>query len=387
MFPQTPQDTRRHCDRRANNDAEESDMAGTPGPSSERKKPVCHTCGYPMAGHKRPHGSPVCPRDSASPTRSLSKTPSAISDSPSPPPERDTVGRFVSPPSLLSRIGPYDVRYSEEPTLSERSSPEEFRFSPTPSGYWHRRNPNWVEPEHYAHMSMHQVPQRGETLASWNSTELDEPDEPVAGPSGLHRYRGHSGFSEERGMSEETRSPSVEEVCPDDASSVASSQDTVSPAPSQFARLSRQISSVLGRTTPFATVYAVSRDKAPAVEYAAQRHNMRTRRVQRRNTVKAEPTSPGSRLGTDDTVSSEGSLRVIVARDSMAADEVAARYNAPARMATREPYDYDAGLVQELNERVGTYPINPYMIRPNFCDVIIAGVVSAFCAVYFLSVM
>ncbi|KAH9899550.1 hypothetical protein C8Q73DRAFT_680243 [Cubamyces lactineus] len=356
-------------------------MAGTPGPSSERKKPICHTCGHPMTGHKRPNGSPVCPRDSASPARSPSKTPSAISDSPSLSPERDTFGRFVSPPSLLDRISPYNVRYSEESTLSERSSPEDFRFSPTPSGYWHRRNPNWVEPEHYSRMPVHQVPQRGETMASWNTTELDEP---VAGPSGLNRYR--SGFNEEREVSERTQSPSVQEVNPDDASSVAS-QDTASPSPSQFARLSRQISSVLGRTTPFVTVYAVSRDKAPAVEYAAQQQNMRTRRVRRHNTVKAEPTSPGVRLGTDNTASSDGSLRVIVARDSMAAEEVAARYNAPARTAPREPYDYDTGLVQELNERVGTYPINPYMIRPNFCDVIIAGVVSAFCAVYFLSVM
>ncbi|KAI0331323.1 hypothetical protein GY45DRAFT_1360960 [Cubamyces sp. BRFM 1775] len=361
-------------------------MAGTPGPSSERKKPTCHTCGHPMAGHKRPNGSPVCPRDSASPARSLSQTPSAFSNSPSVSPERETVGRLMSPQSLLQRISPSNVRYSEGPTLSERSSHEDSRFSPTPSGYLHRRNPNWVEPEHYARMPAHQVPQRGETIASWYSTELDEPDEPVAGPSGLHRYGSWSGFSEEPEGSEVSQSPSVEEVYPDDVS--AGSQDTVSPPPSQFTRMSRQISQVLSRaSTPLATIYAVSKEKAPAVERAARKYNMPTRRIRHRKTVKAEPSSPGNRLGDGDAASSEGSLRVIVARNSAAADEVAARYGAPARMASREPYDYDAGLVQELNERVGTYPVNPYMIRPNFCDVIIAAVVSAFCAVYFLSAM
>ncbi|KAL6309755.1 hypothetical protein BKA93DRAFT_282238 [Sparassis latifolia] len=35
--------------------------------SPSRKRPVCHSCGSPMAGHKRPNGIPVCPTGATPP--------------------------------------------------------------------------------------------------------------------------------------------------------------------------------------------------------------------------------------------------------------------------------------------------------------------------------
>ncbi|KAI0355305.1 hypothetical protein OH77DRAFT_1479745 [Trametes cingulata] len=332
-----------------------------PGASSARRKPVCHACGTPMTGHKRPHGSPVCPRDSASPSPSPSPSASRSRTSKSP------AYQPAKPPSLLSRLGP--VVDSEDVT-----------FSPTPSGFWHRRNPNWVDPEHYARIpshAAHTVPRRGETVASWNSTELDED----AAAASVH--------------GESPEAEYVESDCED-----ADSQRTVSPAPSSgsFSSLRRGMSKLFSRGTRLASVYTAPSEEVAVIEQVAQERGLAATAVRRRPLVKAEPPSPSSHLDDDhashSTLVRENSWLVYVGRDRSAVDALAASHAAATSAAPhaavppeREPYDYDAGLVGERNERVGAFPVNPRDIRQNYCDVIIAAVVSAFCAVWFLSLM
>ncbi|KAI0776152.1 hypothetical protein BD413DRAFT_526847 [Trametes elegans] len=328
----------------------------TPGTLASRKKPVCHTCGYPMAGHKRPNGSPVCPRESASPSpsqsrsRSLSRTPA-----------RDS----TEPPSLLSRISPPGVT-----------------FSPTPSGYWHRQNPNWVVPEHYARIpshAVHHVPQRGDTVGSWESTELDEP------PA---RFSVQARLPPAFPQAEED--DEIEEIDPaEDDSEDADTQRTVSPAPSNsFSRLTRGFSKILGRSV--AKVYSAPSEDVVAIEHAAREQGLHTGVARRRATVKAEPLSPAGQLSSSSpsTLSREDSWWIFVGRDRAAVNALTVSHAAPTTATTaREPYDFDAGLVAERNEKVGTYPADPRTVRQNYCDVIVAGIVSAFCVVWLLSYM
>ncbi|KAI9000724.1 hypothetical protein BD414DRAFT_472546 [Trametes punicea] len=329
--------------------------------SSGRKKPTCHSCGHPMAGHKRPNGSPVCPRNTAS----LSPYPSP---SPTPSSRRRSVSMIPTnypdrPQSLLSRISPADVR-----------------FSPTPSGYWHRQNPNWTEPEHYARIpshAPHQMPRRGETVAPWESTELNDS---VAGSP----PRGDSeppGFGEEEDWSQE-----VQEDEADDADSLRA----VSPAPSNgFARFSQHLVKMLGHSTPVVAEYSAPSHEVFSIEHAAQEEGLYSRIERRRTIVKAEPASPEGKLDEPSrSIAREGSWRIFVGRDRSTVDDRATSY--ATRRATpppHEPYDYSTGLIAERNERVGTFPIDPRMIRQNFCDVIIAAVLSAVCVVLFLSYM
>ncbi|CDO73831.1 hypothetical protein BN946_scf185015.g160 [Trametes cinnabarina] len=357
MRPQvSPQDTHRRQEPESDNEIM----------LSSRKKPVCHSCGHPMEGHKRPNGSPICPRDSATPSpspsplanrssrnRSRSGTP-AHYDTPPPPPR-----------SLLSRISPRDVR-----------------SSPTPSGYWHRQNPNWVEPEHYSRFPQHvpvPLPQRGETPASWQSTELIESVEDLRTPEPEVHYV--------YGDDEEVEEDQLE----DDEGEDTGSQRTVSPPPSRsITRFMSNMASMLGRSTPVTTEYSAPADEVFAIEHAAEKQGLYTR-VVHRPVVKPEPESPSNGLsGRSQSLAREGSWRIFVGRDP---DVVKARAEShvayrPGRSSSpREPYDYDRGLDSQLNERVGTYPVDPRTIRQNFCDVIIAAVISAFCAVWFLSYM
>ncbi|KAI0375957.1 hypothetical protein BV20DRAFT_27983, partial [Pilatotrama ljubarskyi] len=353
MHPQAPQRTRNRY-QEADSDSD-SDHTMVPGTSSARKKPVCHACGTPMAGHKRPNGSPICPRASASPLPSRSR-----------PASKTPARHSAEPPSLLSRLGPSP----QDPDVS---------FSPTPSGFWHRKNPHWVDPEHYARIpthAVHTVPRRGETLASWNSTELDE-SAAAASIYGDRVSPSSHGSEQEEG-----------EYVPSDGED-GSSQRTLSPTPSSgsFSTLRRGLSKILGRGTALASVYAAPSDEVVAIEHAAHERGLTTAAVRRHPLVKAEPPSPSSRLddASSSTLARDKSWLVYVGRDPSAVNALAASHGAPP--PEREPYDFDTGLVAERNERVGTYPVDPRAIRQNYCDVIIAAVVSAFCAVWFLSWM
>ncbi|KAL1939985.1 hypothetical protein VTO73DRAFT_9320 [Trametes versicolor] len=345
----TPQVTRPRRREEDSDSDPDSDQTMTPG-SSSRKKPICHSCGEPMAGHKRPNGSPICPRDSASPS-----------------PPRSRTLQTTTPP-----------RAPGGPTLLSRISPESVRFSPMEDdGYWRRQNPNWVEPAHYARMSSAQAPQRSDTDASWHSTELDE----VAAASPPQGVR----------LSHD----SVEEVEREDVDDSDSDYANTPSQTSSFTAVTRQISKLFGRSTPLASVFSAPSEEVMAIENVAHEHGLSTAVVHRpRAIVKAEPTSPGAAVAgrSRSTLARESSWWVFVGRDRSALDALAGSQarTALAAAATkpeREPYDYDTGLLKEQNESVGAYPVDPRKIRQNFCDVIIAAVVSAFCAVWLLSLM
>ncbi|OSD04535.1 hypothetical protein PYCCODRAFT_1433407 [Trametes coccinea BRFM310] len=361
MYPQVspPQDTRRY---RTPERDDEVMLAG-------RKKPVCQSCGLPMAGHKRPNGSPICPRDSTSTSPPPSPSPQAAYRSSKARARSETPVRYETPAppprSLLSRISPLDVR-----------------AEPTSSGYWRRQNPNWETPEHYTRLPRApaaRVPQRNATPGgSWQSTE---PNESMAGtpPPDVAYYSQNEEEQDEEEDGEDTET-----------------QRSVSPAPSnQFTRFARHMASMLGRSSPVATEYSAAADEVFAIERAARKQGLYTRVVRR--PLKPEPESPDGRLASRaQPIAQESSWRVFIGRDAAIVDRRAESHFAPQPrqptpprevldLTTPEPYDYDKGLNKELNERVGTYPVDPRTIRQNFCDVIIAAVISAFCVVYFLS--
>ncbi|KAI0638491.1 hypothetical protein C8Q77DRAFT_1154126 [Trametes polyzona] len=355
MRPQTPQRARyRRSDEGTDSEPDsDSTMIGTSALSS-RKKPVCQKCGMPMAGHKRPQGSPVCPRGPASPSPARSSC----------SPEASTPSRAShEPPSLLSRISPEHVRY--------RSSS---------SGYYRRQNPNWVEPEHYARMPSHapiQVPRRGETVASWQSTELDVQSDATP-PSGEPVYH-EIDDDEEEYDTEGLNATEFPKVFP---------SVSPSPAPSDsFTRFGRHLSGIFGRSTPVAAVYDAHSGDVMAIEHAAQTEGLATAAVHRpRRAVKAEPTTPGEASGSRTTLGRESSWLVFVGRDGSAVDALAQSQTPVVRLSpTPEPYDYDKGLNRERNERVGAYPVDPRRIHPTFCDMIFLCVFSSFAAVFWLS--
>ncbi|KAF8076795.1 hypothetical protein FPV67DRAFT_433242 [Lyophyllum atratum] len=129
-------------------------MSRTPSPNagSARKKPHCHSCGLPMAGHKRPDGLPLCPVKD----ESLSPPPSYAS----PPPSTQvssthsysslfsgSLSSLASPPVTPPRQRtPSAIR---APVSDSNPSPKRLldpAFDIPESGAWHRRNPNWIDP-------------------------------------------------------------------------------------------------------------------------------------------------------------------------------------------------------------------------------------------------
>ncbi|KIJ69929.1 hypothetical protein HYDPIDRAFT_23085 [Hydnomerulius pinastri MD-312] len=92
--------------------------------ASLRKRPHCHKCGSLMQGHRRKHGTLICPDQ-----QSLFSETAKSHSTPLPSPPASTGG---SPPA----------------TPTPESTPERARggFKPPPGDHWHWRNPNWVSP-------------------------------------------------------------------------------------------------------------------------------------------------------------------------------------------------------------------------------------------------
>ncbi|KAM5534795.1 hypothetical protein V8D89_011511 [Ganoderma adspersum] len=328
-------------------------------PGSTRKKPVCQKCGLPMAGHKRPHGAPICPRDDSAPA------------SPQPAP------RTTFPP---------------------------FEFNPSASGYWERQNPNWTEPESYARQTRpFVVHERG---SSWVSTERDggsqgtpSRQQPFKSPPPIpevidvdaedgieeveHRSVGSQELENE--YAQEYEQPEPAEGDDSDTSSNGSSSTIIK-------RVTRRLSSVIGRGTPLASLYASPREQVSAITTAAEAEGLYTRIVHlnrgsaEATSFKEEPATPVRTFARR-----EGSWMIAVGRDHGA---VNALVNAatPPKPTMRfqsegmlEPYDYDRGLSRELNERVGSYPDDPRWIRNTFFDILVAGAVGGLVVFYCLS--
>ncbi|KDQ64219.1 hypothetical protein JAAARDRAFT_219765 [Jaapia argillacea MUCL 33604] len=104
-----------------------------------RKRPHCHTCGSPMAGHKRRNGTPVCPEDSDSDVDEGTSTQvhhhhtDNLRDE-----EEELLVPNGTPPSP-----PPSPRSSPARGQRRRMVPEV--VIPT-NRSWRRRNPNWVDP-------------------------------------------------------------------------------------------------------------------------------------------------------------------------------------------------------------------------------------------------
>lgn len=328
-------------------------------PGSTRKKPVCQKCGHLMAGHKRPHGVPVCPRDDSAP---------------------------ASPQSA--------ARKTTVP------APMPFDYNPTPSGYWHRPNPNWVEPASYAKQTRsYDVPQRG---PSWVSTERDggsqgtpSRQQPFKSPPPAHEvidvdaeddiqevgreYAG-SHHDEQEYLEEE---PTDE----DDDSDTSSNRSSAT----ILKRVTRRLSSAIGRSTPLASLYSSPREHVPTITTAAHAEGLYTRVVHlNRRPVdgfKEEPSTPVRTFAER-----EHSWMIAMGRDQVAVnalvDSAATPPNPTRRLQPEgvfEPYDYDRGLSRERNEQVGSYPEDPRWIRNTFFDILVAGAVGGLVVFYCLS--
>lgn len=311
-----------------------------------------------MAGHKRPHGAPVCPRD----------------DSASASPQPAT--RKTFPP---------------------------FEFNPTPSGYWERQNPNWAEPASYAKQTRSYVaPERG---PSWVSTERDDSQgtpsrqQPFRSPpparevidvdaeDGIEEVEHKSvGSQETEHEYDHEYEPSEPAEGDDSDTSSNGSSSTI------LKRVTRRLSSVIGRRTPLASIYASPRERVPTITTAAQAEGLYTR-VMHLDRGSVEPTGFKQELATPVRTFAprEGSWMVAVGRDPGAVNALVDAATPPKPTmrlqpgGMLEPYDYDRGFNRERNERVGSYPDDPRSIRNTFFDTLVAGAVGGLVVFYFLS--
>lgn len=104
-----------------------------------RRRPHCHACSLPMAGHKRQDGGMICPT-SVSPSLDCSS-------GPTPPrsfsPESDSPSLASPPLTPPRRVNP-ELPADPQPTRGLRFDEPSFTIPET--GPWHRRNPNWDSP-------------------------------------------------------------------------------------------------------------------------------------------------------------------------------------------------------------------------------------------------
>ncbi|KAI0722355.1 hypothetical protein C8T65DRAFT_629051 [Cerioporus squamosus] len=349
----------------------------SPG-SSSRKKPVCQKCGHLMAGHKRPYGIPVCPRDETAPAEYL--------------PAGDDDDRAPTPTET-------------RPTKPRLSIPD-FTFDPSSSGYWHRANPNWVDRDPPQPNPFQEIPERG---ASWVPTESASgspasparpqrrafPDRPRH--SEVINVDAHEDGEEDEEELAETQSTEDYDYVPDNTSDTQSNVSTSS-SRTIMKRLSRGLSLVLGHSTPLASLYSSPRDEVTAITSAAQGEGLYTRIVHLDQRVKTEPLTP-----TRTTPTRDHSWWVAVGRDRDAVDAIvdAQTPRKPVRRGNTivldpagsrvasveagEPYDFERGLSAELNERIGTFPEDPRKVRNTFIDTLVAGAVGGLVVFYCLS--
>ncbi|KAI0960139.1 hypothetical protein AcW1_004743 [Taiwanofungus camphoratus] len=282
---------------------------------SPRKRPLCHTCGSPMAGHKRPRGSPVCPGLEASP-----------------------------PPSPAGRN-----------PLRRTAAVADFEIPD--SGYWHRRNPNWVERE------ASPVDDEHHSTSSWVHTE---PAEDAAADRAEEQLRDEDKVSGED----------------DDYHSVSDSSSSQSTASSSSVK--RSLTGLLMTSRHLASLFSTPPEAIPAVTRAARKHGLTTGLIRRPlsdqgQDVKSEdndvPIAHGTNLGR------QSSWWMVMGQDP----------EAVSHLLDLHQGDAEGHLGQTLHSRtkgnVGAYPVDVSSIRPTFLDVIIAGAIGGFVVLYGLSML
>lgn len=197
--------------------------------SPNRKRPQCHTCNTPMAGHKRPNGAPICPTNAYSPPPTDHLHSRGDSQTPSP-------------------------RSSRSPSRSRSRTPTQKRspISHLPKrGRW--VNPNFVEnpPAQYPPSER---PGR-DTPLTWVSTELNE-DQPLV--------------KHEAESVDPRQSPDVVEYIVGE--SVSSSSSSSSSAPTRL----RRTLTWLGNSTPLATILSTHRNEITSVTQRARENGLHT---------------------------------------------------------------------------------------------------------------
>ena len=370
-------------------------------PGSNRKKPVCQRCGHPMVGHKRPYGAPICPDI----------------------PPIQVVSPRLSLEPTLPVAGPSTA--VQPATTSRGIGSPGFAIKPSKSGYWHRANPNWIDPN-ILNKADHAFssPQRGD---SWVSTEPASSashssrrgGRPTPGlvrnnevihidvePPTQDRERSHFTGSEGEEGEEGEEDGSQQDEEGEDLSDTQSNASSASSNQTILKRMSRGLS-VVGRSTPLAYLYSSHRDDLTTLTSAAEAEGLYTRVVHNANananpfthrrargSVKSEPATPARTPPTR-----ENSWWVAVGHDRHAVDALVASHTprappieiidaaSPSAGAAggEGPYDFDRGLDPARNERVGTYPVDPRAIRSTFLDTLLAGAVGGLVMFYCLS--
>lgn len=203
--------------------------------SPNRKRPQCHTCNHPMAGHKRPNGAPVCPTSaSPQPQDSLPSPPT----SPSPGSSRQTKRTITALPT---------------------------------SGRW--VNPNFVEPSRAPALTS----ERRDTPMTWVSTEPADDQPPVKNETQTAAPR---------------PSPDVIECMVNESVSTSSPSSSSSTS----TRLQRTLT-WLGSGVPLATVFSTPREEITALTRGARERGLHAGIAHfPRDVVKREPSSVNSPL-------------------------------------------------------------------------------------------
>jgi len=280
-----------------------------------------------MAGHKRPNGSPICPK--------------------------------VEPPS---------------PPISSRRSPLRrtnlsiIPFEIPPDGNLHRKNPNYVEPPS-APESV--VEDDSDSLAaSWVPTELAEGDIRRIGDIRL-------------GGPEALRALSFDKD--DDGDDDAQSDGSSSHDSSVSSRIKRSISSFLMTSTPLASLFSTPKKDVPALADAARRrglfvgmlHPRRNQDLGRR--IKREPDEGIESVSSGVSASSR---LVVMGRDAETVDLLLNLEESGLRghAERHEARSRGGGLA-------GAYPIDVHSIRMTFFDAVVAGAVGGCFVWYALSIM
>lgn len=199
--------------------------------TTPRKRPECRTCNMPMAGHKRPHGWPVCPPKN-------------------------------SPAKLLD--GP---KFDDD---------DELIPVPQIGQYHHYVNPNYRETLTPPRESLF-GPQRSGTPCTWVSTEPADDIPPVKHERSLHR-------------AEARHIPDVEITGYrlSQVSVASSSCETETPS----LRQRRSFYSVLTNSLPAVSLFAAPRDDIATITQTARMNGLHTGVMRRpRNDVKEEGSS------------------------------------------------------------------------------------------------
>ena len=290
-----------------------------------RRSPQCHTCGSPMAGHKRPHGFPVCPEQPEA--AQADPDPILLRDAPLIPPNR-----FSPAPDVRLPLGGHFV------------------------------NPRWVDPAP-------EIEDDRISHASWVPTEID-------GESSSSEEEWSQGGSEERvfaALNDDGHDDEDDDDNDDARSLSAHSSSSVS-------GISTTLSQLIGNSVPLASVWSTPTRDIAAMGHAAEKAGVSfgvvpAPRFRRGRALKRD----GSQNHGDD-LERQNSWWVVMGQDKQAVARMIAKTGPSAEGQEDEEQDpCTSGLV-------GAYPIHYSYLRPTFLDVLIAGAVGGFIVFYALAV-